>query len=165
MLKKLSLILLCLVSCNTEKQLQRISIKKPQVLAKYCSTQFPCDGTATTTVITYLPGDTTYLPSDTVRIDCDTAKGVQEVPCPPTKVIRDTIKKETEKKVFDSARAFLYNYQKDSLVKEIIKKEVNNQVLSEKNIKLKGRLTNVAIALSLFIFTTTFLILSRLKLI
>ena len=152
----LILLSIFLLSCNVERRLQKIYVKHPELLAQACNRFFPSDGTEVSTIITYLPGDTLYLPSDSVYIDCDTAQGLQVIPCPPTKIIHDTVKEKIEKKVFDSARSFLLNRKIDSLVKSNEKKQSKVEDFEDK-VKSKNRTIGRLIAI-LVAGTTAFIL-------
>lgn len=150
------IISLFLLSCNTERRLQRIYLKHPYSLAKACENFFPSDGTEVSTIISYLPGDTLYLPGDTIKLDCDTAKGVKTIKCPPTKIVHDTVKKEIERKVFDSAKSFILNHKIDSLIQANNKKE-NDISKFEEKVKNKNHTIGKLIAV-LVAGTTAFIL-------
>lgn len=85
------ILLLVLASCSTErrvtKQVGKIHVTHPQVLSRYCATEFPVIARVETDTMT----DTVFAEPVVYSIDCDTMQGVVKVKCPPCKEVVRTV--------------------------------------------------------------------------
>lgn len=133
----LLLTLLLFSSCLTEKRASHrvaaLKSKYPHVLAQFCVTNYPVQ-TSTSIEYQFLPGDTQYVPGP--LIDCDSAgkaappvSGVKlvpiKVPCPPSKLIRDTIRIRQVDTIVDTRKVDLLLMDLNDL--KVEKKQIEAQ--------------------------------------
>jgi hypothetical protein len=116
------LFLFGLSGCMTEKNLQKHNERFPEAAAKYCSDKFPI--TETHKSDTLLTTDTLYQEGPWVdtTVYCDTmfiTKTVT-VKCPPSKIIRDTIRIRDSVRVDNPAPVTALKLENGRLKKELV---------------------------------------------
>jgi len=109
--------------------------------ARYCSESFPC---STGDIHPGMPmhfTDTLYMPGDSVECPDQFPDAGKKVPCPPTKIIRDSIHVTDTLSVADSAHIAYLSGQRDSAftAAKIARIAAENAIKGEQEWKSKAK--------------------------
>lgn len=137
----LKLIILCLLlaSCSSLKHDQRalgkIHYRNPQLLEGYCAERFPVK-IHDSIIEKYLPGRIDTFPGETIVVNCDSAIKVQtkyvKVPCPPSVKRIDTIYKQVNRIVENTAMIAVQSRRADEAERKLLLSEDHNKQLKHR---------------------------------